>query len=219
MKNLGGPLALSGLVAIALSSGLVKNFMAPPRQPNNYEESNDLPGGSVPSNSSSQNSGSNSNPNQNPEGGVPPGDGSQEWRATTDRDPEALRSHLPDHAKHLADDFVEAGKLYNIDPAFLQSISAHETGQWTSNAFNNRNNAMGVSNSSGVVNQTSHRDSIFNTARSLAGAQGTQGYYTNARTISDVGAIYAPVGATNDPNSLNGHWANNVSGFYNRYTN
>lgn len=221
MKNFGGPLALGGIVAIALGSGLHQR-MLPQRPPpamedydNRYPGGEGASGGGAPSSQAEKVWGNGTN---QPPTGVPQGNATQTWRGNTDRDVEALRAQLPPQAKHLADDFVAAGKAHNIDPAFLMAISAHETGQWTSNAFLNRNNAMGVSNAAGVVNQTSHADSIHRMAGSLAGAPGFAGYYNNAQTIGDVGRIYAPVGAGNDPNNQNQYWASGVSGYYNRYT-
>jgi hypothetical protein len=131
---------------------------------------------------------------------------------------EALRAQLPPQAKHLAESFIQAGQTYGMDPLFLASISQHETGNWTSNAFYNRNNAMGVSNTSGVVNQSSHHDSIMRMGASLAGAPGTAGYYNGAQTVGQVGAIYAPIGAANDPNGLNNYWAAGVGRYYNNFS-
>lgn len=154
--------------------------------------------------------------------GGAPGSGSgldREWRGYVATDVEALRSQLPDSAKHLAGSFVEAGQKYNMDPLFLVSISKLETANWTSNAFINRGNAMGISNAAGVVNQSSARQSIMNQAASLAGAPGTGGYYNAANTVGQVGPIYAPVNAANDINGTNGTWATLVGANYNQYSN
>jgi hypothetical protein len=122
-----------------------------------------------------------------------------------------LTPHLGDGLKGLAQDFVDAGAKYGLDPRFLASISKLETANGTSSAFRNRNNAMGISNSKGPTSQTSHRDSIFAQARSLAKPNG---YYKNAKTISEIGNIYAPPGAGNNPNNTNGSWAQHVGKFY-----
>ncbi len=122
-----------------------------------------------------------------------------------------LTAHLGDGLKGLAQDFVDAGAKYGLDPRFLASISKLETANGTSSAFRNRNNAMGISNSKSPTSQTSHRDSIFAQARSLAKPNG---YYKNAKTISEIGNIYAPPGAGNDPNNTNGGWAQHVGKFY-----
>lgn len=37
------------------------------------------------------------------------------------------------------------------------------------------------------------------------------------KTIAQIGAIYAPVGADNDPNGLNNHWVQGVNKFYQQY--
>jgi hypothetical protein len=138
----------------------------------------------------------------------------REWRGYTPTDIEAMRAQLPPQAKHLAEHFASAGQMYGVDPLFLMSISKLETGSWSSNAFLNRGNAMGISNASGVINQASHGASIDLAARSLAGGAGTNNYYAGANTVGQVGAIYAPSGAANDRNGTNSHWAGNVGNFY-----
>lgn len=141
-------------------------------------------------------------------------DQTQLWRGFNKDSANALYETLPKQAKHLAKSFIEAGEKYDIDPAFLAAISAHETGNWTSNAFKNKNNAMGISNKNGVVSQASVEESIRKMAASLAGAPGTAGHYKNANTIEEVAEIYAPQGASNDPKGLNKYWAKNVSKLY-----
>jgi hypothetical protein len=41
----------------------------------------------------------------------------------------------------------------------------------------------------------------------------TSGPYKNASTIAQIGAIYAPIGAGNDPTGLNNHWTRGVAKF------
>jgi hypothetical protein len=131
---------------------------------------------------------------------------------------EALRAQLPANAKYLADAFVAAGQQYGIDPLFLASISRLETGNWTSNAFNNMGNAMGVSDSVGAISQDNAVASVNLMARSLAGGAGTNNYYAGANTVSQVGAIYAPPGASND-RGTNHLWGGEVGRIYDGYVN
>ena len=35
-------------------------------------------------------------------------------------------------------------------------------------------------------------------------------------SISDIGAKYAPIGASNDPTGLNNYWVNGVTQYYNQ---
>lgn len=120
-----------------------------------------------------------------------------------------LRAALPPQARDLAHDFIEAGRRNNIDPLVLVAISKHETGNWTSSAFRNKNNAMGISSSTGPKRFASASQSIDQMARSLARPDG---YYRNATTVRDLWSVYAPGPATgqpqqrNDPNNLNRFW-------------
>jgi len=156
------------------------------------------------------------NPLSGPSGLAGEGENRQ-WRGYVPTDVESIRNQLPPQAKHLAESFVASGQRYGVDPLFLMSISRMETGNWKSNAFLNRGNAMGISNASGVINQSSANASIDLAARSLAGGAGTNNYYANAFTVGQVGAIYAPVGASNDPRGTNGGWAAGVGSIYDGY--
>ena len=122
-----------------------------------------------------------------------------------------LQGQLPAQAKHLAQAFVDSGRRHNVDPLALAAISKHETGNFTSSAFRNKNNAMGVSDSRGPVHQASHEASIEKMARLLGNTR--SGPYKNATTIGETANIYAPVGAGNDPRGLNNHWAKGVAKF------
>jgi hypothetical protein len=140
----------------------------------------------------------------------PGGSGStRSARGYQDTDVDKLRDALPSQAKHLAQTFVDAAKKNNLDPAVLVGMSQHETGNWTSSAFKNKNNAMGVMGSSkSTLRFGSHEQSIDYMAHKLSDPQG---YYKNAQTVGQVGAVYAPVGAANDPRNLNSEWVKDVA--------
>lgn len=121
-------------------------------------------------------------------------------------------SALPAPLKPLVPTFNEAGRTHGIDPRLLAAISMHETGGGKSSAFRNKNNAMGVSNSKGVIAKESHSASINQMARLLSST--TSGPYKNATTLAQIAKIYAPEGAANDPTSLNQHWLAGVSKYY-----
>lgn len=125
--------------------------------------------------------------------------------------PGELTGALPPNLAPYASTFEEAGAKYGIDPKFLAAISMHETGNGTSPAFRNKNNAMGISDASGPTAQSSVEDSIFKMARSLARPGG---HYEGRNTIPDIGAKYAPKGAGNDPRGLNKFWADGVAQNY-----
>ena len=120
-----------------------------------------------------------------------------------------LAEKLPDNLAPHAADFIAAAKEYNLNPKMLAAISMHETDSGTSKAFKSKNNAMGVSNSSGPIAFSKVSDSIFAQAKSLAGH-----LYKGANTVDEVGRIYAPVGAENDPTNVNGYWPGGVASHY-----
>jgi hypothetical protein len=119
---------------------------------------------------------------------------------------------LPDPLKPFAKDFETAGTKYGVAPEILAAIAMHETGNGTSSAFINKNNAMGVSDSSGPVKMGSVAESIDKMARLLGkGINEGTGPYANVKSISDIASIYAPPGAGNDPKNLNQFWTQGVT--------
>lgn len=118
---------------------------------------------------------------------------------------------LPGPMRNLGPLFEKYGKKYNVDPRFLAAISMLETGNGTSSAFKNKNNAMGVSDAKGPIGFNNVEESIERMARVLASGTGP---YKGARIINEIGKIYAPPGAGNDVNGTNGGWGKNVSNFY-----
>lgn len=60
---------------------------------------------------------------------------------------------------------------------------------------------------------------IFETAEegveAVAKLLGTKRY--KGKSIADIGAIYAPVGASNDPTNLNSNWVRAVTKLYNQF--
>lgn len=113
--------------------------------------------------------------------------------------PVALRAH--------SQDYLDAAKEYGLNPRFLAAVSAFETSGGTSKAFREKNNAMGISDNDGPVALANVRESIFRQAKTLARGDGP---YKNAKTVDEFGAIYAPVGAGNDPRGTNAGWAEGV---------
>ena len=141
-----------------------------------------------------------------------PGTGTSrtDWRGFVEIDDKALRDVLPLQAKALASSFVTHARTYNLHPLFLVAISKHETGEWTSNVFRNKNNAMGISDRHGAIAMPSYDASIQHMARGLASPTG---YYRNCKTLADVARVYAPSCAANDPYELNGYWPKSVAKF------
>lgn len=137
-------------------------------------------------------------------------------------DAAALRTLLPTEAKHLATAFVSSGGTHAVDPLLLASISKHETANWTSNAFRNKNNAMGLSDGNGPLTLASHAAGIERIAALLGST--TSGPYRATQTYRDLWAVYAPGPATgqprqsNDPNNLNANWGPAIMAGINSYT-
>jgi hypothetical protein len=141
----------------------------------------------------------------------PAGTGRTDWRGYRAVNISDLFNALPDHADFLAPFFIENAKRYDLNPLFLIAISRHETSAWTSNVFKTKANAMGISNTSGAISQDSYNASIRTAAYSLSRPGG---YYSKAKTLADVGKVYAPVGASNDPTNLNGYWPVSVAKYW-----
>ena len=93
------------------------------------------------------------------------------------------------------------------------AISKHETGNWTSKAFKNKNNFGGVMCSTGLKNYNTYNDGLTGFVNLL------KNYYfgRGLNTIEKIGAIYCPIGASNDPTGVNKHWIPNVTKYYNNY--
>jgi hypothetical protein len=129
-------------------------------------------------------------------------------------DIEKFTELLPKPMKPLAKAFVKAGRLYDLSPAFLAAISAHETGLGTSDAFK-RNNAMGVTGSAMTPRSFEEpEESIMLMAKILASPRGP---YAKTSTIKDIGLVYSPPNAKNDPRNLNHFWVDGVTKFYNAF--
>lgn len=126
---------------------------------------------------------------------------------------DSLSNHLPEPLKKLSGTFHEQANRYGLDPALLAAISMHETGQGTSKAFRDGNNAMGVSNESGPVAFTEPGASISKMAKQIATSP-LYAKYRQSGDLADLASVYAPVGAKNDPRGLNKDWHTGVSKFY-----
>ncbi|WP_300806073.1 hypothetical protein [uncultured Akkermansia sp.] len=106
--------------------------------------------------------------------------------------------------------FIDAGRKYGMTPDQVKigmSISMHETGRGSSHAFRNKNNSMGISpNGGGPRSFGSVEEGIDYGMRNLK-----RNYFDKGlTTIEQIGAVYAPIGADNDPRNLNQHWVKGV---------
>jgi hypothetical protein len=129
-------------------------------------------------------------------------------------DANALNTRLDGALKNAGSLFVEAGKKYQINPAFLAAVSMHETGNGASNAARFKNNVAGMMGKNGLKSYVSVEESIFDMARNLRNNYLDEGKLT----IAAIGAKYAPIGAANDPTGLNNHWVKGVQNYLDKMT-
>jgi hypothetical protein len=139
------------------------------------------------------------------------------FRGFRETDVNQLRAALPPQARRLAQTFIDAGRRNNLDPLALAAIARHETANFTSSAFRNKNNAMGVSNARGPIRMASHERSINYMAERLASPTSP---YRNAQSLKDLWHVYSPPASqnrgrpvSNDPRDLNRHWGAGVERF------
>ena len=130
------------------------------------------------------------------------------------RSTELLNQGLKGALAGKGETLLRAGKLYNLDPALLTAIAKHESGNGESRAANVKNNIAGMMGSNGLKSYASVDDSIMDMARNISKNYLGQGL----SSITEIGAKYAPIGASNDPTGLNNHWVNGVTKYFNQLT-
>ena len=108
--------------------------------------------------------------------------------------------------------------LYGIDYKMAIAIAKHETGNYTSNAFINKNNVGGM-----MTWDTKTKSSKLITYENLD--SGIEAFVSNLKrnyfdlgldTVEEIQKKYAPIGAVNDPNNLNSNWVLGVNMYYNQ---
>lgn len=100
--------------------------------------------------------------------------------------------------------FVRSGRRWRVDPLLLVAIAGHES-RFGKSAYRPYN-AWGW----GGITFSSWAEGIEAVAKGLRTNYLDQGL----TTISEIGAKYAPIGASNDPTNLNQHWTSGVGRFY-----
>ncbi|MCY8497757.1 NlpC/P60 family protein [Bacillus atrophaeus] len=106
------------------------------------------------------------------------------------------------------DVFVKVAEKQGIDPVLFAAISFHETGHGTSRAVIEKNNPGGLMGSGGLMVFSSIEEGIEAMGRTLHNRILKDG----KTTIKALGAVYAPVGAANDPTNLNANWVPTIEG-------
>lgn len=104
--------------------------------------------------------------------------------------------------------FIELQEKYGINAAFLAAIACNESGNGTSNLAIKNNNIMGITKPGG------HGFRSFSSVEECldysAGMLKRNYINQNLTTISQIHQKYCPIGANNDPNSLNKGWGKAV---------
>ncbi len=99
-----------------------------------------------------------------------------------------------------------------MDPALVKAVIAHETGNMESAAARNKNNFGGIMGSNGLRSYETPDEGIEAVAKLLASTR------YKGKSIAEIGSIYAPIGAGNDPNGINRNWVSGVTKLYNQFS-
>ena len=128
--------------------------------------------------------------------------------ATTDTDvASTIDSNLGGLLANKGAVYAEMGAKYGVDPKLLAAISILETGHGTSNILATRNNVAGLGGGSTSFNSID--ESIEAEAKNLRDNYLNQGL----TSIGDIGAKWAPPGASNDAGG-NKDWPAEVAQLY-----
>ena len=130
-------------------------------------------------------------------------------RCTAQADAQSLDAQLAAAGSPMAGDgatFVREGLANDIDPRVLVAIAAQETMLETYGPAQQIKNAFGLG--PGIA--------FSDESEAIAMAARTLGNYAKDGlvTLPQIGARWAPVGASNDPNGLNGGWPAGVGTFF-----
>lgn len=111
---------------------------------------------------------------------------------------------------NLADTFIAAGSQYGIDPIFLAAIACLESGNGRYGPAVSSKNIMGYKGGPQSKSFPTYEACVFATAGPTAL---TGELYAGRETIAEIGARYAPPGASNDGGG-NSRWPSTVSAIY-----
>lgn len=103
--------------------------------------------------------------------------------------------------------FLEVAEEQGIDPVLMAAIALHETGHGTSSAVVDKKNPGGLMGANGLMVFDTLKEGIASMGHTLHNRIIQDGLVT----IADLGSVYAPIGAGNDPTNLNAHWVPNVT--------
>ncbi|MHC5409205.1 peptidoglycan DD-metalloendopeptidase family protein [Listeria seeligeri] len=110
------------------------------------------------------------------------------------------------------DTFLEIATKQGIDPVLFAAISFNETAWGTSNAVISRNNPGGLMDSNGLMTFATLDEGLEAMGLTLHNRIVVDGL----DTIEKLGAVYCPVGASNDPTGMNARWIPTVHSIVNK---
>lgn len=106
---------------------------------------------------------------------------------------------------------------YKFDPFLVAAITMQETGG-SSSILNTKNNPGGLMDPNKNWEEAQSFSSISNGIDAMFKNLASYGKKYGAYTIEEIGAIYCPIGAKNDPKNLNQYWVSGVNKFYGQLT-
>lgn len=114
--------------------------------------------------------------------------------------------------------FLAYSNIYKVNPALMAAVCAHETGNGTSSAIRNKNNAYGMmdpkTGSKTLMVFSSLQEGIRKGISNLSRNYIAKG----KKELSSIGAMYCPIGAANDPGGLNVHWIPKVGQWFTTFS-
>ena len=104
------------------------------------------------------------------------------------------------------DDIIEIAEEKGIDPVLFGAIALHETAYGTSSGVVDKNNPGGLMDPATDMQTQQQFSTLRDGLEAMAATLYNRIIEDGFVTIEQLGEIYAPVGAGNDPNNLNQHW-------------
>jgi hypothetical protein len=121
---------------------------------------------------------------------------------------EVFKGKLKGQGKNI----ILTANKHGLDPVFFAAIMAHETGWGLSSKIKNQNNPGGIFRNGKYASFRTIEEGIESMAANLRNRYINKGILT----IRGVAAVYAPVGAKNDPKKRNHLWPGGVTAIMNK---